>query len=151
MLVGLVVGACSAAPAEPAGVGRWDVTRTQLHDASGRCEPTDLPDGRKGTYCFMQPALGVAGQNAQVDLYFGGVAPESPLIELQLKINVCDPEKLDAWARTTFGTAAEHHADRTLWKNRYLYALLLPAGAHCRFSVLPLSEDREARRIFTAP
>lgn len=147
----LALAACSAAPAEPAGVGRWDVTKTQAKDATGRCEPTDLPDGRKGQYCFMQPAIAIGGQDAQVDLYFGGTAPDAPLVEEQLKINVCDPEKLDAWARTTFGAAAERHGERALWKNRYAFALVLPSGAHCRVSVLPLSEEKEARRIFAAP
>ena len=144
----LLVAACSSAPAEPSGVANWDVTKTKLKDATGRCEPDDLPDGRKGTWCYMQPPLSIGGQNAQVDLYFGGVDPEAALIELQLKVNACEPEKLDAWARTAFGQPAEHApGGRTYWQNRYAYVLLIPNGGACMVRVLPLSEQKEVERI----
>ncbi|HTJ42129.1 MAG TPA: hypothetical protein VL463_08535 [Kofleriaceae bacterium] len=145
------LAACSSKEAEPSGVANWDVTKTTVKDATGRCDKTDLPDGRRGTWCFMQPPLSLGGQKADVDLYFGGEGPDAKLIEIQLKLNVCDTEKLDAWARTSFGQPAERKGARAMWKNRYLYALVIADGGHCMVRVLPLSEEKEAQRIFTAP
>jgi hypothetical protein len=146
-LVMIGAAACKAAPAEPAGIGAWDVTRTRLHDATGHCEPTDLPDGRKGTWCYMQPALTVGGQSAQVDLYFGGRDPDAALIELQLKVPACNSETIDAWARTSFGAPYKRGGGRAFWKNRYLYLAVVPDGSRCLVRVLPLSEQAELDRI----
>ena len=144
-LAGLV--ACSAAPAEPAGVGSWDVTRTHKKDATGRCEPTDLPDGRKGTWCYLQPPLKLGDQSAQVDLYFGGTGDDAPLVEEQLKIAACDLDKLDTWGRTSFGAPMGHGDAGTFWKNRYALVALVPVGSQCLVRVLPLSEQAEFDRI----
>jgi hypothetical protein len=152
LLAGVALaGACKAAAEEPSGIGAWDVTKTTLADATGHCDRTELPDGRKGTWCYMQPSLSIGEQSAQVDLYFGGVDPTSPLIELQLKVPVCDVEKLEAWGRTSFGTPYARAGGRTLWKNRYLYAMLAPDGSRCMLRVLPLSEAKEWERITRAP
>jgi hypothetical protein len=140
--------ACKAEPAEPAGVGAWDVTRSTLAEASGRCEPTDLPDGRKGTWCYMQPALEVGGQAAQVDLYFGGREPSSPLIELQLKVVACDSDKVDAWARTAFGTPTTGPGGATFFGNRYMnIALVRAPGSRCLVRIFPVSEQAEFERV----
>jgi len=144
--------ACKAERSEPAGVANWDVTRTRLEDATGHCEPTDLPDGRKGTWCFLQPPLTVGGQAAEVDLYFGGTQPTSPLIELQLKVHACDQEKADAWVRSSFGAPYAFGAGRAFWKNRYLYVALIPAeGSRCLIRFFPLSEQKELERIQAEP
>jgi hypothetical protein len=146
-------GACKAAAVEPSGVGAWDVTRTTLADATGHCDPTDLPDGRKGTWCYMQAPLSIGGQTAQVDLYFDGVARTAPLIELQLKVPVCDLDKLESWGRTSFGAPTAHARGRTLWQNRNLFAMLAPdrEGARCMLRLLPRSEAKEWARITSAP
>jgi hypothetical protein len=143
---------CKATPAEPAGVGRWDLRTTTLADASGHCEPTDLPDGRKGTWCFMQPPLEIGGQGAAVDLYFGGTQPTAPLIELQLKVHACDQEKADAWVRSSFGKPYAWGHGRAFWKNRYLYLALMPASAsRCLIRFFPLSEQKEFERVKAEP
>lgn len=149
-VLALLVAACSSAPAEPAGVGSWDVTRTHKKDATGRCEPTDLPDGRKGMWCYLQPAMKLGDQAAQVDLYFGGTADDAPLIEEQLKIAACDIDKLETWGRTSFGAPYQHGQGETFWKNRYAFFALVPSGSQCLVRVMPLSEQHEIDRIRAA-
>jgi hypothetical protein len=80
-----VLAGCKREP-ELSGVGPWSVTRTRRKDATGICQPTELPDGRAGTWCFKQKPFGVGRKAAAVDLYFAGNDPEAPLIELQLQI-----------------------------------------------------------------
>ncbi len=145
------LAACKAAASEPSGIGSWDVTKTHRKDATGHCDRTDLPDGRKGTWCYMQPPVTVGEQPAQVDLYFAGTDDLAPLIELQLKVPACDIDKVDAWARTSFGTAMSRGGGRTVWKNRYMYVVLIPDGSRCLVRVLPLSEEKELQRITAAP
>jgi hypothetical protein len=99
----------------------------------------------------MQPTLTIGGQGTQVDLYFGGVDPQAPLIELQLKVPACDYDKADAWARTSFGAPYQRTGDRAFWKNRYLYVVLMRDDSRCLIRVLPLSERKELERIQKLP
>ena len=141
--------ACKQEPPEYAGIGPWRVTTTTLKNASGRCDPTDLPDGRKGTYCYLQPLLPIGEQAADVDLYFGGTEPTAPLIELQLKIKVCDPEASDMWLRSHFGAPFEAPPGKLFFRNRHLLlaAQLVPEGGRCTIRVFPLSEKAEFERV----
>ena len=146
LLLGLA--ACGSAPQEAAGAGGWDVTHTTLADAhGGRCEPTDLPDGRKGTWCFLMPSLSLDGQTAQVDLYFGGTTPDAALIEIQLKVLQCKIDQAESWTATRFGNPVEHEGDRYYHQNRYVLAAVVPDGARCLVRVLPVSERAELERI----
>jgi hypothetical protein len=149
LALAVLAGACKQEPAEYAGIGPWRVTTTKLKDASGRCDPTDLPDGRKGSYCYLQPLLPIGKQAADVDLYFGGTEPTSPLIELQLKIKVCDPEASDLWLRTHFGAPFETAPGRLFFKNQHLLlaAQLTPQSGRCEIRMFPLSEQAEFERI----
>ena len=147
----LLLSACKAAPDEPAGIGAWDVTRTQRKDATGHCDPTDLPDGRRGTWCYMQQPLTIGGQPAQVDLYFAGAEPTSPLIELQLKVAACDFDKIETWGRTAFGAPTSHGGGRLFWKNRYMFVVVAPDESRCLVRLLPLSEQKELERITKQP
>ncbi len=148
-----VVAACSSAPAQPAGVGEWDVTRTTLADASGRCDPIDLEDGRKGTWCSFQPALKVGAQTAAIDLYFGGADPASPVIEIQLQVKACRTEDFHAWMKTSFGNPLEFKGTRFLWENRYLMiAADMPGSAsRCTARIFPRAEQAMYDRIKHAP
>ena len=96
-------GAACGRKTEYAGLGPWHVKHTKLRDATGRCQPEDLPDGRKGTWCFGQPGLRLGGQDASVDLYFGGTTPDAPVIEIELQFRGCREEPLEAWLKTHFG------------------------------------------------
>jgi hypothetical protein len=143
-----LVAACNSAPQEAAGAGGWDVTHTTLADArGGRCEPTDLPDGRKGTWCFLMPSLSLNGEAAQVDLYFGGTAPDAALVEIQLKVLQCHVDQAESWTATRFGNPVEHQGDRYYHQNRYVYAAVIPDGGRCLVRVLPISEKAELDRI----
>ena len=143
-----LLAACSSAPSEAAGAGGWDVTKTTLADANGgRCEPTDLPDGRKGTWCFLLPVVSLDGQSAQVDLYFGGTTPDAALIEIQLKVTSCHLEQAESWTAARFGTPVERAGDRYFHQNRYVRAAVIPDGGRCLVRLLPLSEQAEFERI----
>ena len=150
LVAGLALTAgCSKKAREIAGVGPWNVTKTILKQADGRCTPTDLPDGRKGSWCFGQAALKIAGRAADVDLYFDGVDPSSKLIELQLQIRGCEEAALDTWMRQTFGVPFENRADRGFWKNSHMFAAaFMPSGpGQCLVRIFPTSEANEFERI----
>jgi hypothetical protein len=149
----IALAGCGAESSEPAGVGGWDVTRTTLADASGRCDPTDLEDGRKGMWCYLQPALKVGEQAAAIDLYFGGTAPTAPVVEIQLQVKACRSEDFDTWMRTSFGNPSERKGNRGLWQNRYLLisADLPGSASRCIVRIFPRSEQAMFERVKRAP
>ena len=151
--VALAGAACKPQP-EFAGVGPWHLKKTQLRHATGRCEPTDLPDGRKGTWCFGQPALRVGGQDASIDLYFGGTDPEAMVIEIQLQFRGCRDELLERWVTKNFGepyARVELGSSGHRWflRNRgaFIIADLPSTPARCAIRMLPRSEEGEVERL----
>ncbi len=147
----IVVGGCSDKP-QFAGVGPWHVKRTKLRDASGRCEPTDLPDGRQGTWCFGQPGLRLGGQDASVDLYFGGTAPDAPVIEIQLQFRGCHEEPLETWLKTHFGAPFEQRGTRWFFRNpgAFVVADVPESSGRCTVRLLPRGEAAELERLKAA-
>ena len=146
----LLLVACGEREAEFSGVGRWRFTHTTLADATGgHCDPTDLSDGRKGTWCSLMPPYKIGKRAAEVDLYFLGTEKTAPLIEIQLNVRGCDENDVDRWMRTNFGAPIEQKGTRAYWKNSYLWAAgFLPSEAgRCRLHFLPLSENAEIARI----
>lgn len=143
-------GACEK-KGEPAGLGRWTFTRSTLAHAkqSGRCQPTELSDGRKATWCFGLQPIKVGERIAEIDLYFAGAEDSAKLIELQLKVRGCVEEDLDRWLRERFGPPFETRASRAYWKNSFLWAAaLMPSEpGRCLVHFLPLSEGAEIERI----
>jgi hypothetical protein len=163
---------CTRRAPEHDGIGNWRFSHTQLrHIQEGLCQPTELSDGRKATWCFAQPPIrigpsGPSGpsrtSNAEVDLYFLGTEPTAPLIEIQLKVRGCHEDELDRWLRAGFGpsidpsegsaprpAALESKPQRAYWKNSFLWvAALMPSEpGRCLVHVLPLSENAEIERI----
>ena len=55
----VAVPACSEKKApEVSGIGKYKFTTTKLrHVKDGNCQPTELSDGRKGTWCFSLPGF----------------------------------------------------------------------------------------------
>jgi hypothetical protein len=142
--------ACSGHEPEPSGVGRWRFGHTTRNDVTGGiCQPADLNDGRKGTWCFAQTPFRIGKRTADVDLYFLGTEPTAPLIELQLKIRGCHEDELDQWMRSAFGPPIETKATRGYWKNSFLWAAaLMPSEpGRCLVHFLPLAENAEIARI----
>ena len=134
---------CSAEAPQYAGFGPWRVTTTTLASATGRCDPTELADGRSGSYCFLQPRLPIGKQAADVDLYFGGTEPTAKLVELQLKVRGCRAEEIETWLRTHFGAPLSGGAaTRPAFANRYLFiaAELPQPGGACLVRAFPRSE-----------
>jgi hypothetical protein len=147
-LGGLV--ACNSRDPEFAGVGKWRFTHSTLRDATdGICQPTDLNDGRKGTWCFAQTPFRIGKRTAEVDLYFLGTDPTAQLIEIQLKIRGCHEDELEQWMRSAFGPPIESRSTRGYWKNAFLWAAaLMPSEpGRCLVHFLPLSENAEIARI----
>jgi hypothetical protein len=141
--------ACSREP-EVSGIGRWRFTHTTLHDVNeGVCQPTDLTDGRKGTWCFALTPIKVGARSTEVDLYFLGSEPAAKLIEIQLKVRGCREDELDQWMRSALGPPIETRSTRAYWKNSFLWAAaLLPSEpGRCLVHLLPLSENGEIDRI----
>ncbi len=145
----ILAASCAREP-ELSGVGQWSVTKTKLKDANGVCQPTELPDGRAGTWCFRQKPFGINEKKAaEVDLYFAGTEPTSPLIELQLKIRGCIEEDVEVWLRKSFGAPYELKGTRAYWRTpkMFLAAFLPQDPGRCVIRMLPLSEGPEIERI----
>src|SRR5262249_21720159 len=99
LILGLGLGlgmGCEGRQPEFAGVGRWRFTHTTLKDVTeGICQPTELGDGRKGTWCFAQTPFRIGSRSADVDLYFLGSEKTAELIEIQVKVRGCHEDELD--------------------------------------------------------
>jgi hypothetical protein len=152
-LVALAGAACSGRAPEYDGIGNWRFPHTRLQNIKeGMCQPSDLSDGRKATWCFAQPPIRIGREgksNIDVDLYFLGTEPSAPLIEIQLKVRGCHEDELEQWLRTGFGAPIESRAQRAYWKNSFLWigALMPSDPGRCLVHVLPLSENAEIGRI----
>jgi hypothetical protein len=144
--------ACEGHAEEFSGVGKWQFTRTTLGNVTdGICQPTDLSDGRKATWCFAQPPfrIGKSKSAAEVDLYFLGTEKTARLIEIQLKVRGCHEDELEQWMRSAFGTPVDSKSTRGYGKNSFLWAAaLMPSEpGRCLVHFLPLSENAEIDRI----
>lgn len=121
-----------------------------LKDANeGVCQPTDLTDGRKATWCFANKPFKIGQRTANVDLYFLGTQKDAPLIEIQISVRGCDEDELAQWLRTNFGAPVDQKPKRGYWQNPHLWiGALLPAEpGRCVVHMLPLSEQAEIARI----
>lgn len=150
MLAAVAWLACDRREPEYTGVGKWRFTHTTLRDVDeGICQPTDLNDGRKGTWCFALTPFRIGGRSAEVDLYFAGTEPAARLIEIQLKIRGCHEDELDQWMRSSFGPPIDTRSTRGYWRNSFLWAAaLMPSEpGRCLVHFLPLSETAEIDRI----
>lgn len=148
--IAALAGGCKKDAPEFAGVGKYRFGHTTLADAKGGiCQPTDLNDGRKATWCFALPPYKIANRVAEVDLYFAGTEKTAPLIEIQLKVRGCLEADLEQWMRESFGPPIEMRATRGYWKNSFLWAAaLMPSDpGRCIVHFLPLSEQAEIDRI----
>jgi hypothetical protein len=136
---------------EFSGIGRWSVTKTTLAMAQekGVCRPTDLADGRKGTWCFGLPSIKVAGHAPGVDIYFLGDDKSAKPIEIQFRVPACDDQKLESWLETNFGEPIEKRTGRGFWKTELMFvaAMLPETPASCLLRLLPLQETAEIDRV----
>jgi len=150
----VLLAACSR-ETELAGVGQWNVNRTHLEDATGRCIPQKLADGRDGAYCFGQKPMGIRGMAADLDLYFASMDPKASLVEIQMKVGGCRPEDLEAWMRTNFGAPYQTGTDRAAWKNTHLFAAaylpLADEPGRCLVRFIPAREEPRFQQIWAAP
>ena len=151
LVVALAAGPACQKKGDPAGLGRWTFTRTTLAQGKkeGVCQPTELADGRKATWCFGLQPVKAGGKVAEVDLYFGGADDGAKLIEIQIKVRGCVEDDLDRWMRERFGPPFETKSTRAYWKNSFLWAAaLLPSEpGRCIVHFLPVSEGSEIERI----
>ncbi len=148
--VALAAPGCTSRAPEHDGIGNWRFPHTRLQNIQeGLCQPTDLSDGRKATWCFAQPPIRIGKSNAEVDLYFLGTEPSAPLIEIQLKVRGCHEDELEQWLRAGFGPPVQSQPQRAYWKNSFLWvgALMPSDPGRCLVHVLPLSENAEIERI----
>jgi hypothetical protein len=124
------LGGCKKEP-QIVGVGKWNVNTTTRADATGKCLPEQLSDGRAGSYCVGQAPMKIAGMTVEIDLYFAGNEPTAKLVEIQMKANACDEEGLLGWMRQTFGNPVDQLGSIRQYRNEQLYG----------FASIPLRDD----------
>ena len=148
-MAAVALAGCKVGDSGYSGIGPYRVGHTKLKHARGRCEPTDLPDGRKGTWCYLNPTLGIAGRPADVDLYFLGTEPDAPVIEIQLQVRGCDEGGTKAWLQTSFGAPFVDSPTWSAWRNKHVYVIgELPSDpGRCLVRLLPRSEEAEFERL----
>jgi hypothetical protein len=165
-----VMGACKS-KAEINGIGLYHfgshpTTRAAIYD--GICQPTELTDGRKATWCFALPPIKVGNRAADVDAYFlGQETPENaklpekqrkpalekmPLIEAQFKVRGCVEADTDQWLRSHLRLVPDKNQSKgalEVFQNHYLWvgALLPSEPGRCLIHMLPMSETAEIERI----
>ena len=157
--------ACEGREGEPRGLGPYRFgIYTLARVSAANCQPTELTDGRKATWCFALPPIKIGKHAAEVDAYFLGadtstdqmthkereaIRAQLPLIELQLKIRGCVEDELETWMRQRFGPPIESKSTRVYWKNSFLWAAaMLPSEpGRCVVHFLPISENAEIERI----
>jgi len=165
-----VMGACKS-KAEINGIGLYHfgshpTTRAAIYD--GICQPTELTDGRKATWCFALPPIKVGNRAADVDAYFlGQETPENaklpekqrkpalekmPLLEVQFKVRGCVEADTDQWLRAHLRLVPDPQQSKgalEVFQNNFLWvgALLPSEPGRCLIHVLPTSEAAEIARI----
>jgi hypothetical protein len=170
-IVGLALAGCEGRKAEPSGIGHLRfgaTTRASIHQAV--CQPTELTDGRKATWCFALPPIKVGKRVAEVDAYFLGTEPPPlpedatkeqrderkqlqeglPLIEVQLKVRGCEEYEAEQWISQRYGKPdVDSKPTRKYWHNSFLWigALLPSEPGRCLIHFLPLSENAEIERL----
>jgi hypothetical protein len=152
IIAAIALGACKP-KTEFSGIGQWSVTQSSLAvvKAKGRCQQSDLPDGRKGMWCFGLPGVKIpgAGFPPEVDVYFGSEADDARPVEIQFKFRGCNDEKLQSWVTSNFGAATETRTNRGVWTTGHMTLIgFLPQSAgYCMLRMFPLSEQAEIDRI----
>lgn len=167
----LALAACEGAQPQAAGLGMYKLGHTTRADLKvGVCQPTELTDGRKATWCFALTPIKVGQHTADVDAYFLGTDPpllpesptdearverrkelaKEPLIELQLKIRGCVETEVEQWMRQRYGGAdADSAGNHLYWHNDFMWAMAeVPSEAgRCVIHFLPVIETAEIVRL----
>ncbi|HUS33013.1 MAG TPA: hypothetical protein VMZ53_31135 [Kofleriaceae bacterium] len=159
---------CKPRKTEPNGVANYRFGKTtRANIFEGICQPTELTDGRKATWCFALPPLKVAKRVAEVDAYFLGQETEAnsklpekdrrpalekmPLIEVQFKVRGCVESEAENFLRERFGPpdVKQSKGALTVWQNSFMWvgAFLPSEPGRCLIHFLPMSEAAEIARI----
>jgi hypothetical protein len=179
LVIAGVLGACKAQRSEPNGLGSYRFGHTTLATLNNNpnmtspmshCQPTELADGRKATWCFALNPIKVGERTADVDAYFLGSEPplltegateeqkkarlaelsKLPLIEVQLKIRGCVETQVEQWMRQRYGGALpESKGTKVFWLNSFMWAMAeLPSEpGRCVVHMLPRGETSEIERL----
>jgi hypothetical protein len=170
VLLAVLLAACSGKKGEISGVGPYHfgthpTTRAAVYD--GICQPTELTDGRKATWCFALKPVKIGKHVADVDAYFLGQESEAnaklpekerkpalekmPLIEVQFKVRGCVETEAEQWLRERFGPpdVSQAKGAMVVWHNSFIWvgAFLPSEPARCLIHFLPTSESAEIQRI----
>jgi hypothetical protein len=150
LVVSLVSLASCSGHDEYNGVGIWQFGQsTRGNVKTGRCDPTQLDDGRQATWCYGMQPYKIAGKVAEQNLYFLGSGDDAPLIEIQLQVRGCVEDDVIAWMRTGFGQQIDERPTRMYWQNKYLWAAAMVPDepGRCTLHFLPLPEQAEIARL----
>jgi hypothetical protein len=131
---------CQRRRAEIDGIGRWKLGVTTLAEAGGVCSPDEI------TFCSHAGTVPIGSQQADVNLYFAGRAPQAPLIEIELTIRGCNPDEAGPALTAALGEPTERRDKRMTWKGSraYIAGRLPLEGRRCVISFVPATD---AKRI----
>jgi hypothetical protein len=133
------LAACSEHKAEFDGIGPWHIGKTTRKDGV-RCDP--VPKTPDLVWCYLNPNITFAEQQATVDLYFHSNADDAPLAEILVDIQSCRPDGLDRALTSKLGVATEAHGHVLVWRGKVanIVAELPKADGECQISFLAPSE-----------
>ena len=170
VLAALALAACKG-KSEISGIGPYrfgsnPTTRAAVYD--GICQPTELTDGRKATWCFALKPIKIGNRAADVDAYVLGQETEAnaklpekerkpalekmPLIEVQFKVRGCVEADTEQWLRAHLRMTPDPKQSKgalEVFQNSFIWvgAIMPSEPGRCLIHVLPLSESAEIERI----
>ena len=139
----VAAAACGRKEPEINGIGKWVLLETQLKDAPGFCNPSEI------TFCSGNGAVPIGDQVANVGLYFRGPEPTSPLVEITLSIRRCQPGPLAAALTEVLGEPSVRKNDHYLWRGKHAFvAGAIPApGRRCEISFVTPKDDKRVAEL----
>ena len=127
---------CGQKEPEINGIGKWVLLETELKQAPGFCNPEE-----NVTFCSANGTVPLAGQPAQVNLYFRGGELDSKLIEIELFVRRCDAAGLRTMLTQELGTPNTQIGNHYFWRSKSSFI----AGK------IPDDDGRRCQVSFVAP
>ncbi len=139
----LVAPGCGKKKEELSGIGPWVIHKTTLERWGNinMCTPAGELMWCQSSPLEKSHTVSLGGQDAAVGAYFQGKDPESPLVEIDLMLDSCQPEKLQSWLRGTFGKPTVDKGRVSHWKGKLVF-VSAKLGSKCEV-VMVASDDKK--------
>jgi len=137
---------CSRKEAEINGIGKWVLGKTTLAEAPGFCSPDTI------TFCSANGAVPIGNQVADVNLYFRGGEPDSPLVEIELAVRRCNHQDLVPALIDVLGEPNVRKQNHYIWKSGAAFiAGVIPAQARrCELSFVSPDDKKRVAELTAA-